>query len=371
VIRLFGTLRARFKTIARSLAESAFAVLVGLLVGALLMVAFDFSPIDGYRSMLKGFGIFIKEGYFKITELMEALAFATPLMLTAITFAVGVKAGLFNIGAEGQVYIGAAAAAWIAGHFALPAGLHLFAATAVAMLAGASWALLPALLKMWKGVHEVISTIMFNWIAFHLVMYLVIYHLAGILAERTAPALPTARYPVLMEGSTLTAVIFVALAFCIGIFILLWRTRMGYELRLVGDNPDAARYAGISIRRAMLISFVVGGLAAGLAGASQVIGRPPAWSLYATMGTVVTLGFSGIGVALIGRNHPIGGIFAAIFLAGVVHGGRYMELDWGISSELVVAIQGIIILTLAIPALLAVIGKGPKWLLTIIRRRLK
>lgn len=324
------------------------------------MAAFGHNPIHGYVSMLKGFGLYIEEGYFRATEFAEMLAFATPLMLTAITFAVGMRAGLFNIGAEGQVYVGAAAAAWIAGHFALPSGLHLFAATAVAMLAGAFWALLPALLKMWKGVHEVISTIMLNWIAFHLVMYLVIYHLAGIWAERTATALPTARYAVLMQGSTLTTVIFVALAFCIGIFILLWRTRMGYELRLAGDNPDAARYAGISLRRAMLLSFVIGGLAAGLAGASQVIGRPPAWALYATLGTVATLGFTGIGIALVGRNHPIGGIFAAIFLAGVIHGGRFMEYDWGISSELVVAIQGVIIIALAIPALFGIIRRRPK-----------
>ena len=360
ILKLPGFLIKRFRRSTRPLAESVFAVLIGLLVGALLMAAFGHNPIRGYISMLKGFGLYIEEGYFRATEFAEMLAFATPLMLTAITFAVGMKAGLFNIGAEGQVYVGAAAAALIAGHFALPAGLHLFAATAIAMLAGAFWALLPALLKLWKGVHEVISTIMLNWIAFHLVTYLVIYHLAGVLAERTATALPTARYAVLMEGSTLTTVIFVAIAFCIGVYILLWRTRIGYELRLAGDNPDAARYAGISLRRAMLVSFVIGGMAAGLAGASQVIGRPPAWSLYATLGTVATLGFTGIGIALVGRNHPIGGIFAAIFFAGVVHGGRFMEYDWGISSELVVAIQGVFVIALAIPALLSIIRRRPK-----------
>lgn len=360
VKRFFKATVGYFRTLMRPIEESVFAVSLGLLVGALFMIAFGHNPIDGYISMLKGFGIFIYEGAFEVTELLETFAFAVPLMLTAITFAVGMKAGLFNIGAEGQVFIGAVAAAWIAGHFALPAGLHLFAATAVAMLAGAFWALLPALLKIWRGVHDVISTIMFNWIAFHLATYLVIYHLAGLFAERTAIALPTARYEVLVEGSTLTTVIFVALAVCIGVFILLWHTKGGYELRLAGSNPDAARYAGVSIRRTILLSFVVGGLAAGLAGASQVIGRPPMWSLYATLGTVVMLGFNGIGVALIGRNHPIGGIFAAIFFAGVIHGGRFMEYDWGISSELVVAIQGIIVIALALPSLLAIVRRRPK-----------
>ncbi|MCS7131789.1 MAG: ABC transporter permease, partial [Hadesarchaea archaeon] len=130
-------------------------------------------------------------------------------------------------------------------------------------------------------------------------------------------------------------------------------------------NPEAARYAGISSWKPILISFIIGGMAAGLAGASQIIGRPPAWSLYATLGNVVTLGFDGIGIALIGRNHPIGGIFAAIFYGGLLHGGRFMEYHVGVCSELVRAINGIIIITLAIPELLPIIrkilrGKGSK-----------
>jgi simple sugar transport system permease protein len=211
---------------------------------------------------------------------------------------------------------------------------------------------------------------MLNWVAFFHVPYLVRYHFSGIYLHKTAEALPTARYPVL--GASLTAVIFVALAACVVVYFLLWRTRAGYELRLVGDNPDAARYAGISIRRAILVSFIVGGLAAGLAGASQVIGRPtPDWTLPMTLGTVFGLGFSGIGVALVGRNHPIGGIFAAILFAGMLNGAKFMEWDWGISSELIIAIQGVIIIALAIPELLAMSKGGIKKLTLKIRRKPK
>ena len=264
------------------------------------------------------------------------------------------------------MYMGAVAAAWIGGHLVLPAGLHLLVATVFAMLIGAAWALLPAILKIKAGVHEVISTIMLNWVAFFHVPYLIINRFSGVHAERTATILPTARYPVL--GASLTAVIFVALAACVVVYILLWRTRAGYELRLVGDNPDAARYAGISLRRARLYSFIIGGMAAGLAGASQVIGRPLlGWTLPATLGTVFGLGFSGIGIAVIGRNHPIGGIFAALLFAGMLNGAKFMEYDWGISSELVIAIQGAIIIALAIPALLAVSRRGVRRLK--IRRR--
>jgi len=359
VERLFGTIREHLRTLKRPLAESLFALFIGLLIGAALMLVFGHNPITGYISMLKGFGLFIREGSFNKTEFLEALAYSVPLMLTAITFAVGMRAGIFNIGAEGQVYMGAVAAAWIGGHLVLPTGIHILVATAFAMLVGALWALLPAILKIFAGVHEVISSIMLNWIAFFHVPYLIIHHFAGAYAERTAAVLPTARYPVI--GASLTAVIFVAIAACVVVYFLLWRTRAGYELRLVGDNPDAARYAGVNIRRAILISFIIGGLAAGLAGASQVIGRPLlGWTLPATLGTVFGLGFSGIGVAVVGRNHPIGGIFAALLFAGMLNGAKFMEYDYGIPSDLVVAIQGVIILALAVPTLLPMIRKGVK-----------
>ena len=338
----------------RPLLESVVTILLGLLAGALFMIVFGYNPVNAYQALFKG-------AFGSMSDVLETLAFATPLMLTAITFAIGVKAGLFNIGAEGQVYMGAIGATAIAGKMALPPGLHVAAATIVGMLMGVLWALPPALLKIWRGVHEVISTIMFNWIAFHLSMYIAIYYLAEPgRAERTVPAMPTARYPILMEGTSLTAVIFVVLAFCVGVYIYLWGTRAGYELRLAGENPDAARYAGVSSNRALLLSFLIGGLAAGLAGASQVIGRPPSWSLYATLGNVAGFGFDGLGVALIGRNHPIGGIFAAILFGALQHGGRYMEYHAGVCSELVRAINGLIVIALSVPEIWA-----------IVRRRLK
>lgn len=344
----------RFEIPVRPLVQSSVAVSIGLLVGAILMVIFGYDPIRAYYSLFMG-------AFGSIPDFMETIAFATPLMLTAITFAIGVKAGLFNIGAEGQMYLGAIGAVAVAGAITLPPGVHVAAATVFAMLVGAVWSLPAAFLKIRMGVHEVVSTIMFNWIAFHFAIYLAIYYLAEPgRAERTLPALPSAQYPRLMEEATLTAVIFVVLAFCIGVYMLLWGTRVGYELRLAGTNPDAARYAGVSTWRMVLLSFVIGGLAAGLAGASQIIGRPPAWSLYATLGNVITLGFDGIGVALIGRNHPIGGILAAIFYGGLAHGGRYMEYDVGVCSELVRAINGLIVVALALPEIIA-----------IIRRRLK
>lgn len=341
----------RFLSQMRPVLESIFTVLIGLVVGAILMIPFGYSPFKAYFYLFKG-------AFGTLPDILETLAFATPLMLTAVTFAIGVKTGLFNIGAEGQMYIGAIGAVAVAGLIHLPPGIHLAAATLAAMLTGALWALPAALLKVWRGVHEVISTIMFNWIAFHLSMFLIVNYLGEPgRAERSVPALPTARYPVLMEGSSITAAIFVAVFFCILIYFYLWGTRAGYELRLTGENPDAARYAGVNARRVVIMSFVVGGLAAGLAGASQIIGRPPAWSLYGTLGNVSGLGFDGIGVALIGRNHPIGGILAAILYGALQHGGRFMEYHAGVNSELVRAINGLIVIALAMPEVLTIVRR--------------
>lgn len=338
----------------RPILEPILTIFIGLFVGGIFMLLFGYNPLEAYFALFKG-------AFGSTPDFLETLAFATPLMLTAITFAIGVKTGLFNIGAEGQMYMGAIAAIAIGGLIKLPIVIHLIVSTVFAMLAGALWALTPALLKIWRGVHEVISTIMFNWIAFFLAMYIAIYYLAEPgRAERTIQALPSARYPRLIHGSSLTAVIFAAVLFCIIIYIFLWGSKTGYELRLAGENPDAARYAGVNISRTILLNFIIGGLAAGFAGASQVIARPPAWALYATLGNVITLGFDGIGVALIGRNHPIGGIFAAIIYGALQHGGRYMEYEAGVCSEIVRAIVGLIIIALAVPEI---------WFL--IRRRLK
>ena len=333
----------------RKTGESGIAVVIGLVAGAFLMLLFGYDPIRAYLALFLG-------AFGSISGILETLAFATPLMVTAITFAVGVRASLFNIGAEGQMYLGAIGAVIVGAGLALPAGLHPIAATIFAMCLGAVWALPAAILKIWRGVHEVVSTIMLNYIAFWLVTWLVTYQFGEPgRAERAIPALPTARYPVI--GETLTSVIFVVVIFCIAVTVLLWRTGIGFELRLVGDNPEAAKYAGASGSRAILVSFLVGGMAAGLAGASQIVGRPPSWTLYATLGNLVNLGFDGIGVALIGRNHPVGGIFAAIFYGGLQHGGRYMEYNAGVPSELVSAISGVIVMTLAIPEIVTIIRR--------------
>jgi len=346
----------RLKRIMTDFSLSAAALVLGLVIAALLMLAYGRNPILAYRWLFYG-------GFGTYYTLMDTLSYAMPLMLTGITFAIGVKAGLFNIGAEGQAYMGAIGAvlagAVIPRYFHVPAPLIIPLIVIMSMLFGMLWSLGPALLKVYKGVHEVISTIMFNWIAFYLTMYLASNppFVDPQRPEKTLSIVPAGRFPVLYPlRSILTAAVFVAIAFCIIIYLFLTMTKAGFELRLVGANPDAARYAGIDQRKVILMSFIIGGLAAGLAGGLVIAGRPPVWALFGTLGNIQGIGFDGIGVALIGRNNPIGAIIAAIFIGGLSNGSRVMEPYAHVASELSRAINGIIIVMLSIPELWRIVS---------------
>jgi len=325
--------------------NSILAGLVGLAVGAIIMAIWGYAPLEAYDALFSAiFGSFY--------GLSSTLARATPLILTGLTFAIGVRGGIFNIGAEGQIFMGALAAISVS-LISLPPGIHVLVAIIAGAMAGAVWSLPPSFLKITRGVHEVISTIMLNWVALYFGMYAVVDWLGDPQrAEKSISAATSSRLPIMVSGTSLTYGLFVSLAFALLIFFLLWRTTLGFELRVVGQNPAAANYAGINENYSINSTFILGGFAAGIAGALQIIGHPPTYALYSDLSTVRNLGFDGIGVALIGRNHPIGVIFAAIFFAGLNVGARTMQITAGVPLEMVRIIQGVIIIALAAPELI-------------------
>ena len=234
----------------------------------------------------------------------------------------------------------------------LPPPLHIIVALAAAMIAGMLWSLPVALLKTTRGVHEVISTIMFNWIAHFFAFYLI----ANVLTdpkrgEKTISIAETSRLGRILPDASLNYGLVVALVAVVVVLFLLWRTTAGFELRATGYNPESANYAGISWRKQVLRAFLIGGAVAGLAGAVQVMGRPPTYAVLSGMPQLLNLGFDGIGVAMIGRNHPVGIVFAAIFFGGLMVGGRIMQFSPGVPLELVRVVEGVIILALAVPEL--------------------
>lgn len=335
---------SRFRSLRPAL-ESAIALLVGLGAGAIIMVALGYDPIAAYAALFKySFG--------SLYDLAGALAQSIPLALAAMTFAIGARASLFNIGAEGQLFMGALAAVAVS-LLDLPPGLHHLVAFVAAAAAGMLWGLVPALLRAFRGVSEVISTIMFNWIGTYLAYYLVSNVLVDPRrAEKTISIAGTSRLPILMPGTDLSYGLCVAIALAVALYLILWHTVAGYEVRVVGANPHAARLGGVQEWKTVLLVFALGGIAAGLGGAAEVMGRPPTYALQTGMGNVAGFGFDGIGVAMIGRNHPFGIIFAAIFYGGLQVGARMMQMVAGVPFELVRTVEGIIVLALALPELL-------------------
>ncbi len=326
------------------LKKTVIAGVIGFAVGALIMMLYGYDPISAYTALFSG-------AFGDLYSFSESLANATPLILTALTFAIGFRGGMFNIGAEGQLYLGALAAVTVS-LFHLPSGMGIALSIIFAVLAGAIWSLPVAILKAARGVHEVISTIMLNWISQFLAFYLIAKILVDPLrAEKTISIAASVRFPLLVPGTSLSYGIFISLFAAIVIYFLLWRTVIGFDIRATGHNPLAAAYAGIEKWKIILFVFITGGLTAGLAGAMHVMGRPPIYAIYGGMPSIKGLGFEGLAVAMIGRNHPIGIIFAAIFFGGLLAGGRMMQLFAHVPLEMVRVVEGVVVLFLAIPEL--------------------
>ena len=328
--------------------ESVLAAVVGLLIGALLMAIWGFNPWRAYIALFKG-------AYGGSYEWASSIARGTPLILTALTFSICLRAGMFNIGAEGQMFVGAMAAITIA-YLALPSGVGTIVGLVFAALAGAVWSIVPAILKITRGVSEVISTIMFNWIGRWLTLYITIFWLADPRsAERTVRIPASARFPILISRTDLSYSVFMAVGVALIIYFILWHTTIGYEVRAAGLNPTAARYGGIRSKRTMMMSFVLGGMTAGLAGAAIVMGLPPTFAIVGGGGmpNLTNIGFDGMAVAMVGRNHPIGILLAALFFGGLNAGGRVMQFYGSnpVPLEMVRVVMGAIVLAMSIPEL--------------------
>src|SRR5690606_10888589 len=256
------------------LLEILMALILGLGIGALVMRAAGYNWLAAYQGLLLG-------SFGDQWAVADTLASATPLILTGLTFGLSARAGYFNIGAQGQMVVGALAAVAVGAYVPAPTPLAVLLVLIAAGLAGAVWALPAAFLKATRGVHEVISTIMFNWIAFYTALYVVFNVLNDPRsAERRVRVLPAVRLSPLVPGAAMSAALFIAVAIALGMYWLLWHSPWGYEMRVAGLNPSALRYAGASPIWSVNLTFILAGLAAGIAGATQIIGRPPTYALY-------------------------------------------------------------------------------------------
>ncbi|MEM1706130.1 MAG: ABC transporter permease [Thermosphaera sp.] len=328
--------------------EVVIAVLTGFLISGALMVLGGYDPLRAYISLFKS-------AFGDLYGISTTLSFATPLLLTGLAFAVSVRAGVFNIGAEGQVYM-AALGAIMAASLPLPGGLYLLAEFVLGVSLAVIWASIAGILKSQRGVNEVVSTIMLNWIGFWIVEYARTYvYFDRLEPQRTIKIPVEGRLPLLVPGTELYAGIIISIIATFIVYVIMWHTSIGYEIRVTGMNPIAARYGGINVKKSTLYSFFIAGALAGLAGVMEVSGRPPHYAITTGASNLVGLGFDGLAVSLIGRNHPLAIIPAAIFVGALTAGSRGMQIESGVPLEMVKAVQGIIIMVLAIPGLVRIL----------------
>jgi simple sugar transport system permease protein len=318
------------------------SVLVALAVGAIIILAFGFDPVEGYKGLLRY--AFVGRGNLTVTVLN-----AVPLVFTGLAVAFAFRCGLFNIGAEGQLLVGSLAAGWLGLHLGLPGPIAVPVLLLTGMLAGGLWALLPGVLKATTGAHEVITTMMMSWIGLYLTSYLIKNVLRD--PRSSLPASPVIDeanwlpkldkvFPFLFERPTrLHAGLFIALATVLIIWYLLTRTTLGFEIRAVGANPFAAQVGGASVSRSVVIALVVSGMLAGLAGTVEILALHHRVFDRFSAG----YGFTGITVALLARNHPLGVIPSALLFGALTNGGAGMQLQADIPVDIVDVLSGTII----------------------------
>jgi general nucleoside transport system permease protein len=373
-------------------------ILAFLIGGLVVLVTTGKNPLNTYKAIFEGAGFnwFLEVGSYELRipftdahipfpwntndfeslsalNLQQTLIIWVPLVLTGLAVAFAFRCGMFNIGGQGQYLAGAIIAVWIGSSLpGLPGIVHILAAVVAGALSGAVWAGIAGLLKALRGTHEVISTIMLNWIAVWVGVYF--FSLGGPLQNDTQPFVPVSN-DVLEESKLkvfwgdpllqgLHVGFFVALAALVVYWITLNRTTLGYEVRAVGYNPEAARYGGISVARNYFLAMAISGMFAGLAGAIDIVG----WQYRINTNDILapSIAFVGIAVALLGRNTAIGVGLSALLFAGLVTGTSTRNLDPEIfrpelASNLTLLIQGLVVLFVGADVLiLSVIGLGKR-----------
>ena len=327
-----------------------YAIILSFVVGGVLIAIIGINPFEAYWALVRGmFGSW--------DRVAGSIARSVPFIGSALALAFAFRAGLFNIGAEGQLLVGGITAAWV-GTWAFMADVPGIVAVPIVILAGAAggffWGGIPGVLRARTGAHEVISTIMLNSIALFMVRWIVNSRDPVILRDldasvpRTPAIAESARLPELVDSQpNLHAGLFVMIGLCIVVAFVLRRTTFGFETITVGTNPHAAHYAGISVKRIIILAMALSGSFAGVAAASEVAGT----NSFFQPGTFAFIGFDGIAIALLARANPIAIIPASLLWGALLSGAPLMQAEAGVSIDVVRIIQSMVLLFVAADAI--------------------
>jgi general nucleoside transport system permease protein len=337
------------------------SVVFAFIAGGLIVAATGGNPFSAYAGLIcGGFGIGCTQGENPALQISNTIVFLTPLITTGVAVALPFRAGLFNIGAEGQLLAGSIACTAIGIKFStLPTPILLPMVLVGGMVAGALWAGVAGVLKATVGAHEVVTTIMMNYVAQWLLRYLIIGGPLQLAAgtSKSLPIGPGARLATLLPSDNSLIVfglpasvyrvhtgLFIAIVAAAVFAFLLWRTTLGYEIRAVGQSQRAARYAGVSVRRTIIVTMLIAGAFSGLAGAVQIAGVDHNLTDKYFSDTT---GFDAIAVALLGLGSAVGIVLASLLFGALHAGGSVMQSDAGISSNLVLVLQALILFSIA------------------------
>ena len=330
------------------LINPALAFLLSLLLSGIIVALMGENPFAVYYT-------FFANSLFSIRGISYTLFYATPLIFTGLSVSLAFRSGLFNIGAEGQLYIGSITAAVIALEMppGTPAYVMLPLCVMGAFLAGGIWGVIPGILKAYLGAHEVINTIMMNFIAVAISNYLVLipYKRKNTMLLETDFLPESAHLPQFLEMSDtfsdfsqLNLAFILALLACVFMYVFIWKSKQGFEIRATGSGLRAALYAGINSKHKIVLTMFIAGGIAGLVAVHEVLG----FRRYYHDNFSGGIGFIGIAVALMGRNHPVGILLAAILFGALTRGGLFMDINFDrISSDLVILLQGLLILLIS------------------------
>jgi len=354
-------------SLGQTLLVPALAVLTGLIIGAIAILASGENPITAYAALfggsfgtpdrfIEGFQLYFSNGDTSkllraIYPFTESLVAATPYIFAALSVALGFRCGLFNIGAEGQVLMGALSSAYIGYSLTgLPAFIHLPLAILAGALGGAVWGMIPGYLKARFGAHEVVNTIMMNWIAFKFSDWLLKGPMKATGSRPVTPNIElSAELPRFFpEPLRFNWGFVLALVVAWLVYWFLFKTTLGFEIRSVGANPDAAKYAGMNVTRNFVLVMALSGGLAGLAGASQVLGVDH----WVGQGFSAGYGFDSIALALLGKSHPFGVVLSALLFGFLRSGATRMQSMAGIPIDIISIIQGLVVIFIAAPAII-------------------
>jgi general nucleoside transport system permease protein len=360
---------------------------LAFIAGGLIVLATGHNPLSTYQSIFNGTGlnwlfpwVTGSERATAASNLQQTLISATPLILVGLAVSFAFRAGLFNIGGQGQYTVGGIAAVWVGSSFAgMPALLHIAFAIVAAALAGAAWGGIAGVLKATTGANEVISTIMLNWVAIWLGVYC--FQLGGPLHNPHMPSTPVsnnvvagAKLPVFWGSASLQGLsvgIFISLALAVVFALLINRTRLGYETRTVGFNPEAARYAGMNVGRTWIRVMLICGAFGGVAASLDVLGWE--FNLFTNVIQTSQIGFYGIAVALLGRNTASGNVAAGILFGALLTGTSNRNINLSIDPTLVqyltFMIEGIIILLVSTDVITLRLLRGGRQIGVAVKRR--